>query len=289
MVIPKFIGLPQFGVRLKRRLMMGNEYRYTDRDVRENPRLTRIAYDYLSNYGGDFEPLVSALQEFERNRELPTNAIRVVLNCMRHDLNVANDLPAPIGYKIPRKIAEVVKPRKRDWNEPVPCELSEREESHDSHTYRLDDEFVRCEGIPWEINRKIVSFDATVKVPFARARGGRLIHSLTGEGWCEWFPPIHGHTYGWGKIGPFLTVKLTCQYPSIIKKPILLTEGKARILLESVPDELAICPHCTEVAIKNAACRQEDPLRLLCEGRDNPQGGAMCDAPEQGADMSEAG
>lgn len=267
---------------------MGTEYRYTDRDVRENPTLTDLAYDYLDNYGGDFQPLIEALGTFKSDGKLPTNLVRVVLNCMRHDANVANDLPAPIGYKIPRKIAEVVKPRRRDWNEPVPCELSDRDESHDGHTYRLDDEIVFCEGVPWKINRSVTSFDAKIKVPFARARGGKLIHSLTGEGWCEWFPPVHGHTYGWGKIGPFLTVKLTCQYPSIIKRPILLTEEKARVLIESVPDELSVCPHCTEVAIKNAACRQEDPLSLLSEERDDSFRRDVQDPPCEGADMSES-
>jgi hypothetical protein len=265
---------------------MSTEYRYTDRDVRENPELTQIAYDYLRNYGGDFEPLVEALRAFQQERWLPTNSIRVVLNCMRHDLNVANDLPAPIGYKIPRKIAEVVKPRKRDWREPVPCDIKE---SHGGHTYKLDGELVICEGIPWKINRQTFYHrEATVKVPFARARGGRFIHSITGEAWLEWRTPNMGHSFGWDKYPPSLSVKSSCKYPSWINKPILLTADKARILLESVPDELSVCPYCTEVAIKNAACRQEDPLSLLCEERDDSFHRDVQDPPCEGPDMSES-
>lgn len=255
------------------------EYRYTDRDVRENESLTDLAYDYLRNYGGDFEPLVNALTSFKHDGYLPTNMVRIVLNCMRNDLNVANDLPAPVGYKVPRKIATVVKPRRRDWDEPLPCSIKE---SHDAHTYKLDDEFTRCLGIPWEINRSYFELEATVKVPFARARGGRYIHMLTGRAWCEWHPPWH--EYGWGKVPPILIVEVVCKYPSFIKRPILLTENKARVLLEGLSDSLSICPHCTEVThasrCQEVALSGEGEEREVFEGRD------MLDPPCQGSKVS---
>jgi len=262
---------------------MTTEYRYTDRDVRENPKLAQLAYDYLDNYGGDFEPVVKALAIFKDEARLPTNLIRVVLNCMRHDANVANDLPAPVGYKIPRKIAEVVKPRKRDWDEPVACELKE---SHYAHSHRVDDELVRCDGIPFEINRETITWtDAKVKVPFARARTGKLIHMLSGVGWCQWHAPKMGHAYGWGGIGPYLSVETLCRYPSVIQKPILMTEEKARRFLADLPDEMGVCPHCKEVA-EHAAC-EEDALFRNGQGRSDSEAESVLDPTSEGPDLSE--
>lgn len=71
------------------------DYRYTDRDVREDSRLVDLACAYLRTYGGDFEPLIEAKTYLRVVGEPPTAMIRRVLNCMRHDVNVAGKMPVP--------------------------------------------------------------------------------------------------------------------------------------------------------------------------------------------------
>lgn len=61
------------------------EYKYTDRDVRENPNLILDVKAYLGWYGGDFDFLIKARQYLAVQGTLPTGIIRGVLNCMRTD------------------------------------------------------------------------------------------------------------------------------------------------------------------------------------------------------------
>lgn len=68
---------------------------YTDRQVRENAELMAFAVGYAGAYEGDFEFLVKARQYVEREGALPVQVARGVLNCARHDLNVAGSLPEP--------------------------------------------------------------------------------------------------------------------------------------------------------------------------------------------------
>lgn len=73
-----------------------HDYRYTDRDVREDPRLAELAMAYLRTYGGEFEPLIEAKTYLRVvGPELPTAMVRKTLNCMRHDFNVADRMPVP--------------------------------------------------------------------------------------------------------------------------------------------------------------------------------------------------
>ena len=67
-------------------------YKYTDRDVRELPYLTQIAYTYLDAYQGDFEFLLDA-KRIHYQGVLATATIRGVLNCMRADPRWAGYLP----------------------------------------------------------------------------------------------------------------------------------------------------------------------------------------------------
>lgn len=91
-----------------------HDYRYTDRDVREDDRLRELAIAYLQQYGGDFDPLVRAKRAMLAGAELTTTIIRTVLNCMRHDVNVADKMPIPttpfyIMPSPPRRKGHVVK------------------------------------------------------------------------------------------------------------------------------------------------------------------------------------
>jgi len=255
------------------------EYKYTDRDVRENANLREIAENYLIEYGGDFEPLVKAVQLLATEGNLPTSMVRVVLNCMRHDANVVNDLPAPIGYKLPKKVVSI-KGRRHDYH--TDCD---NKESHHSHSYRLDDEILLCKGVPFEINRESYWMDAKVKRPFMRARGGRLVHFTTGEGWVHWLPKPH--EWGFAKYAvAYLAAKAMCRYPSIINKPILMTEQQAAALLTNLPEEFSICPHCKEIV--DAANCQEGTLSCQGEEREDSQSGTLRNDADQGSDLPQS-
>jgi hypothetical protein len=77
--------------------MSAYDYKYTDRDVRENAALRSIAIDYLTGYGGDFDFLLQARQYLLVQGTLPTGMARGVLNCMRIDPKWAGTLPAPMA------------------------------------------------------------------------------------------------------------------------------------------------------------------------------------------------
>jgi hypothetical protein len=57
------------------------EYRYTDRDVRENPLLRGAAEEYTIVYGGEFEPMIAAKFEL-RNVGEGYQSVKVFLIIM---------------------------------------------------------------------------------------------------------------------------------------------------------------------------------------------------------------
>ncbi len=75
--------------------MSAYDYKYTDRDIRENLNLMKVAHDYLLQYGGDFDYLVRARQYLVIQGSLPTSIARGVLNCMRSDPYWVGRIPAP--------------------------------------------------------------------------------------------------------------------------------------------------------------------------------------------------
>jgi hypothetical protein len=77
--------------------MASDANKFTDQHVRTRPDLLALAIQYALEYTGDFEPLVRANVWAETNGKLTVPTARMVLNCMRHDLNVAADLPDPYG------------------------------------------------------------------------------------------------------------------------------------------------------------------------------------------------
>jgi hypothetical protein len=63
---------------------MGNlAYKFTDTDIREDPALFNVAYNFLATYAGEFEFLVHAKAQYLTMHELPLGTVRGVLNCMR--------------------------------------------------------------------------------------------------------------------------------------------------------------------------------------------------------------
>lgn len=71
--------------------------RFTDQHVRMQPGLLALATQYAKEYQGEFDPLVKAHVWAIENGTLSIPTARMVLNCMRHDLNVAATLPDPYG------------------------------------------------------------------------------------------------------------------------------------------------------------------------------------------------
>ena len=209
------------------------EIPYTDRDVREDPTLIHWAVEYLSKYGGSFEPLVNAQQLLGSGKDLPTNIVRVVLNCMRHDVHVATLLPKPQ----PRfQIVRGVKKEVREEN----CAQTS------PHRLHWATPTMRCPGIPWPITRGNVNTPASVKKPYARAKTGKLWHYVNpgrGESYVHYFgAPMH--EFGVHKYAD-LYVKTMCKYPSYLKNPILMDNRPSLELLQQL--EIEECPHCIAV------------------------------------------
>jgi hypothetical protein len=71
------------------------DYRFTDRDLRENPSLVGLAITFLQAYGGDYDYLRYAQDFLRTNGDLTTAIARGVINCMRHDPQWATRLLRP--------------------------------------------------------------------------------------------------------------------------------------------------------------------------------------------------
>ena len=96
--------------------MSAPERKYTDADVRADTSLIELAYEYLDTYPGEFDPLVRAQDVVRSGRPLTTPQIRVVLNCMRNDWDIADKMPRPMAKVIDMPVrddAVETVPRKR--------------------------------------------------------------------------------------------------------------------------------------------------------------------------------
>lgn len=104
------------------------EYAFTDRMVREDPRLVDAATKYLLDYSGSFEPLVNAKKRLLEEGELPTPHARLVLNAMRSDTSVKLEYTPPEGkviqfpnrqavqgFVFPNPVEEAPKPKYREF------------------------------------------------------------------------------------------------------------------------------------------------------------------------------
>ncbi len=159
------------------------DFRYTDRDVREDDSLTRIALNYIDTYTGCFEPILDARAYLMDHETLPTSKVRTVLNCMRQDYNVMDSLPIPER----RPVLSVVKVKKsKKFNKDITLIQCERTDPHDQHiSFDDEDERVLCNGILWEFTRPY-SIGTALRVhpeyQFVMARQGKLIHLVKGNG-----------------------------------------------------------------------------------------------------------
>jgi hypothetical protein len=247
--------------------MTAPEHKYSDRDVRADPDLAELAYEYLDAYTGDFEPLIRAQEVLADSRLLTTSQIRVVLNCMRHDWNIADQLPHPMAkvIEMPQRDNEVVViPKPKKFKEPswkdryVPCE---RTDLHPPHAYEAKgyDQW-RCDGLHNDREDHLF-IDARIKTPYVKAPGGKMIHLLGAGSYFHWHPYRYGNGFGglsreigmseadkslWGRYPPDLVVKLLCKHPSWLRKPMLLWELPDNLITnDGTP--IKLCIHCKAV------------------------------------------
>ncbi|HEY6021865.1 MAG TPA: hypothetical protein VIY48_18975 [Candidatus Paceibacterota bacterium] len=225
---------------------MTAERKYTDRDVRENPELEKIALNYLKVYGGDFEPLVNAQGLLAAGHDLPTNIIRVVLNCMRHDRDYAADMPAPEAKVIEMVIAnspeKKQKHKKKNW-----CKNTA------PHRYHWEGDGADrryCQGIT-NGRPQYLFIDARIKphIRYALAKHGTVVHMIEGEGHhYTWYPNQYGDGYAWSLDSDAeLTVNLLCRYPSRLREPMLLDRFPDNIFTPRGV-KIELCPHCKKIA-----------------------------------------
>jgi len=243
--------------------MAAPEHKYSDRDVRENPDLTEMAYDYLDSYGGEYEPLVRAQDVLADGRYLTTSQTRVVLNCMRHDWNIADQLPQPMAKVIDMPVRDegAVMPRRtkkktRGYLGPKQCFNPEYHPPHnlneeDSELY--SNAYWACHGRNNGRDENLF-IDAKIKTPYVKAPGGKMVH-LLGEGsYFHWRPNAYGIGFGskglWGRFPPRLHVKLLCKHPSWLYNPNLLWEIPEGMVTNE-GTLIGLCPHCEKVKNDN--------------------------------------
>lgn len=233
----------------------GTRSPYTERDVREKPLLTELAKEYLQKYGGTFEPLVRAQRVLGAGHDLTPAIVKTVLNCMRHDTSVAEDMPDPGEWIYPemKKQTTTGKKSKKPPKLPYECDRTDFHPEHHGDTIQG-----YCQGIH-EINRnRAVRMPATVKRPFVIAKTGFLIH-IPVEAWFAWLPK--SHEWGYHMHGTYrqpenqqvddvrfpsyggLTVRV-CKYPSILHQPKLITVEEAKMLVST--GERHYCMSCFE-------------------------------------------
>lgn len=240
---------------------MGAELKYTDRDVRENSDFLPAVLTYLEQYTGEFEYLIDMKMRAAQGMNLTVPMVRGVLNCMRHDPRVQNlPAPKPVEYGVLIDMEEE-RPKRREPQQPRkryggqdPCD---EDSPHDRHDYDLP---VNRKGETWQytcpgiftINRGFTDRDgywsgdvltpARIKVPFATARGGMLIHRIVPEK-SHFVWRARQHT--WGYYTLYLSVKTLCRYPSYLTDPYLLGYAITKDQEEFLDwANRKKCPHC---------------------------------------------
>lgn len=210
------------------------EHRYTDRDVRENSDLFRIATWYAQNYTGDFEFMVDIMRQVQCGIELNVSQVRAVMNCLRNDPRQAAQVPSKENLpEVEAKVIEMPTYRlKRKFGAEV--ESCEGNQSHDSHWWGKN-YGTKCPGVPFEIDRKgiVYMMKTRVKTPYVRAHSSGLIHKVQTsfiqtpgeeytskfphEGYVSWVVPQHKYGYGFC----FLYVHTACTNPGTLRNPCL--------------------------------------------------------------------
>lgn len=239
-----------------------HQYAYTDRNVREDPRLRRIAEEYVYKYGGSFDPLVDAQKYFYEHGELTVAIVRKVLNCMRSDGSVAHLLPRP-DSPVVVNIADAPSVQQRAEEKVARAKSREPEEKmckrspspHEPHPYEYFNGryYYRCPGIPWLINRKeevTLPLKVNINFPYVKGPSGRLIHaaSRTGHTVTWTLARTFVHTMKLRRLGGWI-IKVECERggkQNQMSRGRLLQRKDVELLLKN--DLARLCPNCFEGA-----------------------------------------
>lgn len=215
------------------------EYRFTDRDVREDPSLRTLAEGYVAGYGGDYAPLLDAKREQARDGRLSTRTARVVLNCMRYDFKVSALLDPGVRRAVPQ--LSVVR------DDGIAAELPECQDPrpHAAHYETRGKRYTRCEGVPWPINRAWFQTTARIKARYAAAAQSAIYHLTSGKGEVLWEPPGRGHEPGPAVLRR-LYVDLVCKFPSVLADPMLFAEEPTHLIsgVKRQPGPRQLCRYC---------------------------------------------
>lgn len=243
------------------------EHRYTDRDVRENPRLFHIATWYAKNYMGDFEFMKDMKEYVQLGHDLNVSQVRAVMNSLRNDPHMASRVPNEIAYAaVPdhkfeeeENVVPIYKARSQA-NQEVHCGS---DVSHKGHWYYTPETIRKqslCPGVPYKLNREREAFSYKVRVKavdgqqqigaakFTRARSSGLIHKvetrlfesteIETDGYISWDLKGIQHEEGYGV--PTLFVYVQCstgllQMPALYREMPDFKELKTLLGIESRP------------------------------------------------------
>lgn len=213
------------------------EYKYTDRDVREDARLKPLAIRYVRGYGGSFEPLLKAKKMLAAKDALTVAMTRTVLNCMRNDWAAALELPTPTRTGQPEEeeeeMADVI-PMKPE------CDITTPHRPH----------ILDAPGKPWcdgfDLGRRpVVTMPVRIKRRLATGKTGHLIHIVDADSdknVVRWLTK----KYEPGFNEANLVVKTLCKTPSVLYSAILPAEETAQLMMRNglrIP-----CENCLEIA-----------------------------------------
>lgn len=227
-----------------------DDRKFTDRDVRDDDGLVRIAYDYLQDYTGEFAFLVDMKMRALEFGDLSVGMVRGVLNCMRHDPRVTG-LPRPgtpmkdYSSNEEGKVIQM-RPKRTSETKALICRYFKTKVEHNAHSYQLEDgSRVHCNG--WhKVNRRpFLTLRARFNTPYMRGVQSNLIHRCGRYGEVTWQVPAHrygpGFIVSW-RVRPVCPMQLMCS-------PILLDakgvrEQKPFDLKGTRHPKITLCSRC---------------------------------------------
>ena len=168
--------------------------KYTDLDVRRNPDFYGLVIDYLMEYNGDFEFLVSCKTRIEQGVDLSIGMVRGVLNCMWVDPKVTG-MPEPLPEEFDADVIPLPERGQSYRRQPKAHKrVCERTDVHE-HKHSDFATMHYCPGIPL-VDRKAYSYrlPATIRPGYlfvkAKSPTTFLIHRACSAE-VEWLSLIH--------------------------------------------------------------------------------------------------
>lgn len=209
-------------------------WKYTDRDVREDPRLTELAIKYLQETGSTFDPIVRAQRILAEEGALPITAIRTVLNCMRQDFYLKIEMPIPERplYAVPDDKPKVVIPMPKQSK----CSRTDVHEPHAIDPKRWGDKNT-CWGVKNDRSFYLRT-PLKIKVGYIKGRQGMQMHAPhpNKDHHVERYCNQYGDGFvSYGGIMQRVVVHTVCRTPGRLTNPMLLTFEQALEIVGTAP------------------------------------------------------